>query len=178
MIITKKDGTPFSTASAAKLRLGALKKKGEVKEGTVYLVEGGYAIETPEEQANNSLEVENLDSIELTSDWEEVKLLDIPEKLKVKGRIYRWCNTAIQGNIDKKIAQGWVIDRDMYKKRDTVYGEFKAKTQSLGTEIRIRELILMWLPEARAAKRNQFYAEKAAKAAAEPTAKGLHNVKY
>jgi hypothetical protein len=160
MLIKKKDGTPFENERAAKMRAGTLKKKG-LGEYKLVEVDGGWAIddlqvEPPKEVQNETEE----STVEFSGEWKQARLLSIIDEHKKPGRRYRWCNTKIEGNIEKKKFEGWVVDSEIYEKLKNL-SLYKDNTNSLDTSTRIKELILMWIPEHKAIQRNKYYRDLA-----------------
>jgi hypothetical protein len=163
MIIKKKDGTPFANERAAKLREGSLKIEGS----KVVEVDDGWGIEVPDTEPEEAVETP---VVEFTGTWEPAKLLSLIDKYRVPGRRYKWVNTAVDGGVGKKIAEGFVIDRDMYKNMRNLQVGGDSPTSD-GTTTRIRELILMWIPEKVAEQRNKYYRDLANNRAAQDTKK-------
>jgi hypothetical protein len=183
MIITKKDGTPFPTLLSAKGRIGLLSKKDGIDKDEYKIIEqdGGYVVESPdpthEAKDDGAMEIDvstekskEIDRalFQATGDWKPSKLLDIPVQYKDPGFTYRWCNTLMDGNIDKKQSEGWIIDEDVSLKRRHIHltkskieRDFHDNSKSLGRETMLRELILMKMPNDMAAKRNKYYRDKA-----------------
>jgi hypothetical protein len=166
MIITKQDGTPFATENVAK---SCATRKG-LENYKIVEVEGGWAVEILDvkEEPIISIKEPEKSNVQIMKEGRPTNILEIPEEYKPAGRRYRWMIRSLE-SVEKRLAQGWTIDRDVSKKRASIYGtaktqddrDFRDKTQSLGTETHLREFILMWLPEEQAIKRNQHYRNKA-----------------
>jgi hypothetical protein len=95
-------------------------------------------------------------TVELTGNWKPAKLLSLIDKYRKPGRRYKWVNTTIDGNVEKKRSEGWVVDKEIYKDMKHL-SEYKDNSTSLDTTTRIRELMLMWIPEKMAVQRNKHY---------------------
>jgi hypothetical protein len=184
--ITKLDGSPFATKLAAKAAGGRQISAGKIEaDPKVVSVEGGYILEAQEkviaspieEPAKSIAQVETpanivvpaqeeekkdegCPSIEAVGHWKEARLLSMIDKHKVPGRRYRWVNTKLDGSVEKHGFEGWVIDKDMYKKMQKL-SLYTKNGSSLDGTTRIRELILMWMPEKLAEQRNSSYRDKA-----------------
>jgi hypothetical protein len=167
--IKKKDGTPFSNKNMAK----ATATRKDLEEYNLIEVEGGWAIEVPGEDPKEEVIVKEImgESKVYTGKWEgwtPASLLNIPEEYKDPRFTYRWCDTGKDGNITKKISEGWEVDREISKKRGSSFSansqterEFKDNTQPEGSVTKLRELILMRMPRSLAEQRNKFYRDKA-----------------
>jgi hypothetical protein len=96
--------------------------------------------------------------------WKPSSFLDVPEKYKRSGRVYRWCSKNREGNINKKLQEGWTIDKEIMPKmlKD---GVINVPSHDDGTPkdntFQVRELVLMWMPKNLAEARNAYYRERA-----------------
>lgn len=95
----------------------------------------------------------------VTRPWEPAKLLDIPQHLKDPNFTYRFCNKNAIGNIQKKEAEGWEIDKDLSKKLQQLQRTINDGSKLDGT-LQIREMIVMRMPKELAKARNEYYADK------------------
>jgi hypothetical protein len=170
MLLNKKDGTPFATERAAKMAANNSKIHGLKKDTyTIEAVEGGFSIKvdeplTEEPTVDNPVEkaVETAPekTVEFTGGWKDVKILEVIDKYKKPGRRYKWANTKIDSRIETLVAQGFVVDKDMYEDMKNL-NTYKDNTTSLDCTTRVRELLLMWIPEAGANQRNRHFQAKA-----------------
>lgn len=156
--IATKDGTPFKTAQAAAISAGRFKfEKGKFE--IVSLENGGYAIQTEESVPDIFSGDAAPKKHRVTTSWKPATLLDIPKHLKDPDFVYRFCDKNRDGNIDKKIAEGWEIDKELSRKmrqgRPTL-----DDGAGLDTTLGIRELIVMRMPVETAEARRKYYAEK------------------
>ncbi len=95
----------------------------------------------------------------VTRPWQPVKLLDIPSQLKDPNFVYRGCNTNALGNIRKKEAEGWEIDKELSKKMKQTQRTVLDGNGLDGT-LQIRELLIMRMPKEIAESRAKYYADK------------------
>lgn len=102
------------------------------------------------------------------------KLLDMHKKFEEPGWGYRWCNTKKEGNIEKKLQEGWEIDRGMSKHRDKLGSIYRDNTYSSGTETRMRELLLMRIPLEMSESRKAYYRDLSKAQVARNTGKDLN----
>jgi hypothetical protein len=178
MLLNKLDGTPFATERAAKMS-AKNKKQHALEEGAfeIVAVEGGFSIKVADKPVEDPVDKVVEKAVEemvdepimwQTLQYKKARLLDIPEEYKEKRFRYRWVNTKIEGNVEKKMSEGWVVDRNVSEKRKNVGDvhtqigyDFRNKTQSTGSETRLAELILMKMPHELADSRNAFYRNQA-----------------
>lgn len=161
-ILTPKGNVPFKTAQAAAIFAGRMK----LEEGTFEIVpEGeGYAIDSqkeivvrPEEDAKP--EEKPAKKHRVTTPWKPATLLDIPERLKDPNFVYRFCTTKRDGNIQKKQAEGWEIDKELSRKMTQARPTLEDGKNLDGTT-RIRELVVMRMPKELAESRNKYFQDK------------------
>ncbi len=154
------DGKPFNTAGEANYKVRQERIKGKVvKHG-----EGGYVIETNENDTDTNTSAQEEQPTEVkkkhkvTKPWQPASRISIPEHLKIPGFRYRSCNTRSPGNIQKKVEEGWIVDKELSKKMEHV------ATVEDGHKIdgttRFRELIVMRIPEEVAQGRDEYYAKR------------------
>lgn len=114
--------------------------------------EGGVLTETPAPKKHK-----------VTTPWKPARVLDVPDSLKDKNFRYRWCTTSKDGNIRKKLSEGWEVDTDLQNKLDELHGIPKTLNDSRsslgGSNVQVREMILMRMPEERAKSRDEYYAK-------------------
>jgi hypothetical protein len=91
--------------------------------------------------------------------WKPASLISIPEHLKEPGRTYRWVDSGKDGNFQKKLAEGWVVDEDLSKKLNQVSASMH-DSGNINSTTKVRELIVMWIPNERAEARNAYYNSK------------------
>ncbi len=88
--------------------------------------------------------------------WKPAKTLDIPELYKDKRFVYRWVNMKKDGNVQRKVSEGWEIDKVLSKKllhiaKPLEYGS------DLDDTIQINGMIVMRMPKEIAEKRKEYY---------------------
>ena len=93
------------------------------------------------------------------SPWKPASLISIPEHLKKPGRTYRWVDSGKDGNFQKKLAEGWVVDEDLSKELNQISASMD-DSGNINSTTKVRELIVMWLPTERAEARNAYYNSK------------------
>ena len=154
------DNKPFKTEGDASYKRRQANIKGKVvKHG-----EGGYIIETTEEgtpdneNTNTTQEVVQKPKHKVTTPWKPASRIEIPEELKIPGFRYRSCNTMQTGNIQKKLAEGWIVDKELSKKMEHIATIDDSK--NLDGTTRFRELIVMRMPEEMAKSRDEYYAKR------------------
>lgn len=91
--------------------------------------------------------------------WKPSSLLTIPEHLKEAGKRYRWVDSGKDGNFQRKLAEGWVVDEELSKKLNKISGSVQ-DSGNINSTTKVRELIVMWIPEDRAEARNAYYNSK------------------
>jgi len=98
-----------------------------------------------------------------TTPWKPARVLDIPQKLKDPNYTYRWCDVNKVGNIQKKLQEGWVIDKELGEKLSRLHGLNTSLQDGspLDSTVRLRELIVMKMPKDMADSRNQYYQNRA-----------------
>ncbi len=199
MKILTKDSSPFKTKQAAAIFAGRLKlEKGKfeiVPEGEGYAIESQVA--PPEKDAKveavtvsgsevitavttSEVEVKPAKKHRVTTPWKPATLLDIPEHLKDKDYVYRFCDRKREGNIQKKLAEGWEIDKELSKKMKQAKPTLEDGSNLDGT-MGIRELVVMRMPKETAEARNKYYADKASgamKNSAQELKKELGDAEY
>jgi hypothetical protein len=90
--------------------------------------------------------------------WKPSRILDLPAVIKRPGMVPRWVNTEKPGNIKKKIADGW----DFVKVKESARKQLNMTLHdSIGVDgnIRMRELVLMWMPQEMADERAKYFRE-------------------
>ena len=155
------DNKPFKTEGDASYKRRQANIKGKVvKHG-----EGGYVIESIEENNTENTniteatqEVAQKPKHRVTAPWKPASRIDIPEELKIPGFRYRACNTMQTGNIQKKLSEGWIVDKELSKKMEHVATIDDGK--KLDGTTRFRELIVMRMPEEVAKQRDEYYAKR------------------
>lgn len=174
-LITKADGSPFATEVATKSAVTRFK----LKDYTIVPHNGGYAILVKEEtqmttSANATPEVpptippeeaQNLPTPEpvkhrVTTPWKPARKLDIPEHLKNPAFVYRWCDKNKPGNIQKKMSEGWEVDKELSRKLTAIATRTLNDGSPLDGTAQIAELIVMRMPREMAASRNEYYAKR------------------
>lgn len=103
-------------------------------------------------------QMEKKESTKGAVSWKPARILDIPTEYKNPSFVYRWCNKAKEGNIAKKLAEGWVIDNELTKKVSPTLTIQDGKP--LDGTMNVRELVVMKLPKEQAQARAEFYARK------------------
>ena len=157
--IFDKDNQPFKTAGEANY-----KKRQDGIEGKVLKHgEGGYVIDTEavvatDENNDTTQEVVQKPKHRVTTPWKPASRIEIPEHLKIPGFRYRSCNTSQTGNIEKKKAEGWIVDKELSKKMEHIATIDDSK--KLDGTTRFRELIVMRMPEEMAKSRDEYYAKR------------------
>lgn len=97
------------------------------------------------------------------SPWKPARVLDIPAHLKDPRYRYRFCDTGRTGNIQKKIQEGWEIDRELGRKLNEIQGLNTTINDGspIDSTVRLRELIVMRIPREMAEERNAYYLKRA-----------------
>lgn len=158
--IFDKDNQPFKTDGDASY----MKRQSGIKGKVVKHGEGGYVIQTDEEinidngNTDTTPEVVQKPKHRVSAPWKPASRIDIPEELKIPGFRYRSCNTMQTGNIQKKLAEGWIVDKELSKKMEHVATVDDGK--KLDGTTRFRELIVMRMPEEMAKSRDEYYAKR------------------
>lgn len=169
-LITKSDGSPFATEIAARSAVTRFK----LKAFTIVPHNSGYAIEIKEEiqmepSANVAPVASTASLIEaapepvkhrVTTPWRPARILDIPEHLKNPAFVYRWCDKNKPGNIQKKMSEGWEIDKELSRKLTAIATRTVNDGTPLDGTAQIRELVVMKIPKEMAASRNEYYAKR------------------
>lgn len=88
--------------------------------------------------------------------WKPASLITIPEHMKTPGRRYRWVDTGKDGNYQKKLAEGWVVDHELSKKLNRISGSLE-DSGNITSTTKVRELIVMYISEEKAIARNEYY---------------------
>jgi hypothetical protein len=94
--------------------------------------------------------------------WRPARMLDIPEKFKDPRFVYRHCTTNKPGNIQKKLAEGWEVDKEILKKMEKeglIPKTIQDGEQQDGV-MRIREMVVMRMPKELAQSRREYYNSK------------------
>ena len=91
-----------------------------------------------------------------TTPWKPAKILKLPGVLKRPGMVARWCHEKKEGNIAAKRDAGWEFVRVKPEAREQLN---RTLNDSIGVDgtIRVRELILMWMPKEVADARDKYY---------------------
>lgn len=168
-LITKSDGSPFATEIAAR----AAVTRHKLENYTIVPRNGGYAIEVKEEiqmepSANVAPEVTESPipltpepvKHRVTTPWKPARKLDIPEHLKNPAFVYRWCDKNKPGNIQKKMSEGWEVDKELSRKLTAIATRTLNDGSPLDGTAQIAELIVMRMPKEMAASRNEYYAKR------------------
>lgn len=176
-LITKSDGSPFATETAARSAVTRFK----LKDFIIVPHNSGYAISVKEEtqmepSANvapamqvpptiTPEEAQKLPTSEIvkhrvTAPWRPARVLDIPEHLKNPAFTYRWCDKNKPGNIQKKMSEGWEIDKELSRKLTAIATRTVNDGTPLDGTAQIRELVVMKMPKEMAASRNEYYAKR------------------
>lgn len=168
-LITKSDGSPFATEVAA--RSAATRHK--LENYTIVPHNGGYAIsvkeETQMESSANAAQEVTIPPVEatpepvkhrVTTPWKPARKLDIPEHLKNPAFVYRWCDKNKPGNIQKKMSEGWEVDKELSRKLTAIATRTLNDGSPLDGTAQIAELIVMRMPKEMAASRNEYYAKR------------------
>ncbi len=94
-----------------------------------------------------------------TTPWKPSKILALPGVLKRPGMVPRWCNEKKDGNIAAKREAGWEFVRVKPAAREQLN---RTLNDSIGVDgiIRMRELVLMWIPQEVADARNKYYQDR------------------
>lgn len=170
--ILKKGRLPFLTQAAAQ----AYCSRYHLESAEVVPFENGYAIEaevaeavSPEGAQAESI-VEEVDDAEegkapvrkhkVTTPWKPATLLDIPSQYKDPRFVYRYCAKNREGNLEKKMAEGWEIDTELSRKMKRHVATIQDGTQQ-DTTTQIREMIVMRMPKEMAEARAAYFAQKA-----------------
>lgn len=95
----------------------------------------------------------------VSTPWKPARVIDIPEGYKDQRFTYRWCNVLKIGNIQKKIQEGWEVDKIMSKKLNELYGLNRTIEDGspIDSTVKMRELIVMRIPKEVAHERNEYY---------------------
>lgn len=104
----------------------------------------------------NDVSSKVIEKHKVTSPWKPARLLDIPEKYKDPNFVYRFVDKKTDGNIAKKEAEGWIIDKELSKKikqlqRTVLDGS------GLDGSLQIREMIVMKLPKEMKEAREKYF---------------------
>lgn len=173
MLIKTNSGDPFKTEHAAKIHAGRLKLQ-DFKVVPVPGEEGaeplGYALETEEKSEPAQESAPAVKKHRVTKPWQPASLLHIPEDLKNPDYVYRFCvnEESRPGNIRKKLAEGWEIDKTLLKemkKRGLLHAPTLDDGQSLDDTLTIREMVVMKMDKETAKSRNQYFERRASDAA-------------
>lgn len=97
--------------------------------------------------------------------WQPSAVLTLPKEFQDNRFIYRWCTKNKPGNIQKKLAEGWIIDKEVHKKMEAANFVLDATLQdgnagSPDNTLQMREMILMRIPNEKAKERTEYYQEK------------------
>lgn len=101
-----------------------------------------------------------------TTPWKPANRLDIPQKYKKSGWIYRFCSSeeSRPGNITKKLQEGWIVDKEVVPamERDGVLPIMPTLNDGkrLDSTFKMRELIVMRIPQELADSRKKYYADR------------------
>lgn len=96
-----------------------------------------------------------------TTPWKPARVLDIPAELKDKRFTYRWASKRSVGRIQKLIAEGWEIDKEISSKLEGSLPSTMEDGSSLDGTVQRRELVVMRLPREMADARNAYYQKRA-----------------
>ena len=99
--------------------------------------------------------------------WQPSSILTIPAKFKDPKFVYRWCTKGKEGNIRRKLMEGWEMDTEVMKKMKAanyLQDRTMQDGESSGTNLTMREMVLMRMPKNVAAERQDYYQEKSVSA--------------
>lgn len=157
MLVYRENNEPFATEKAAKMFTGR-RKWFDAK---IVPVEGGYAVDVEDTlvaEWKKSSE-EDAEQTVVTSPWKPATLMGIPENLKNPNYVYRFCSKAREGNIEKKKAEGWEIDKELSKKMNLTPTVNDGKP--LDGTLHIRELVVMRMRKEMKESRDKYYSDLA-----------------
>ena len=174
-LILTVNGEPFSTEKAAKMAAGRKK----LIDSTIVPHNGGYAISIKEESqmttsANGMPQVpptitpeeaQKLPTSEpikhkATTPWRPARKLDIPEHFKNPAFTYRWCDKNKPGNIQRKMSEGWEVDKELSRKLTAIATRTINDGSPLDGTAQVAELVVMRMPKEMAASRSEYYAKR------------------
>ena len=95
--------------------------------------------------------------------WQPSSILKIPKKFLNSNYTYRWVTGSREGNMRKKLSEGWEIDKDVSKKmmKENYLQESTALDgKSPDGALRMREMTLMRMTKETAEKRREYYRDK------------------
>lgn len=159
MLVLRENNEPFATDKAAKMFAG--RRKWFDAEIVPY-EGGGYAVDVSEDlykEWKSSEEDAKEKKHVVTSPWKPATLLSIPENLKDKGYVYRFCNKKTEGNIQKKIAEGWEIDKELSKKLNSAPTIEDGKP--IDGTLHVRELVVMRMRKELKESRDKYFRDLA-----------------
>ena len=169
-ILVRPDGKPYSNKGSANF---AAKQKKLGNYQVVSLDDGGFGIELEDDQTkqgtNPPTEIEVKPVIanpvadlmppiikhKVTRPWKPARVLDIPQHLKDPNFVYRWGNKHKLGNIQKKVREGWIIDKELSAKL-SLESTVQDGTPLDGT-VQMRELIVLKMPKELAESRKAYF---------------------
>ena len=176
-LILREDSSSFSTDNAARMAAGRKK----LKKFTIVPHNGGYAINVEEEiqmipsaQAAPETPINPIVPLpeviatnpepvkhQVTTPWRPSRVLEIPERLKTPGFVYRWCDKNKAGNIQKKLSEGWEVDKEISRKLTAIATRTINDGSPLDGTAQVRELVVMKMPKEMADSRNRYYQDRA-----------------
>jgi hypothetical protein len=162
--ISKKQHTRLEKRRLLKKQMAEQIKAMTPKERKVFFTEIGE--DQPEQPA--ILKTESMTTEEkkeepkkkATTPWKPAAITEIPGHLKDGRFTYRLCNTQKIGNIQRKLQEGWEIDRILSAKINDLYGGLARTIEDgspMDSTVRMRELIVMRMPKEMAEARNEYY---------------------
>ena len=96
----------------------------------------------------------------ITTPWKPARRLDLPkdaeERIKKEGKVPRWVNKNILGNVDKKLSEGWEFDKGPVSVNRTINDG-----KPIDGTTHVAELVLMKTPKENADSRNKYYTDRA-----------------
>jgi hypothetical protein len=93
-----------------------------------------------------------------TIPWKAARLLDVPKELQIPGFRARWCTDNKPGNIRKKQSEGWEFKKISKEKMEKLMGVPTLEDgKALDGIVRVREMVLMYMPEEMALARAEYY---------------------
>ena len=95
--------------------------------------------------------------------WQPASILHIPAKFKDSRFVYRWATESKEGNIRKKLMEGWIHDKEVAKKMEAanfLQNQTILDGSSPDGNLRMREMVLMRMPVEMAKERTLYYQEK------------------
>jgi hypothetical protein len=140
------------------------RKRRPIKKPTKRIVRRPSAPKLPLGMLNTASAVKSEQAAEksVSTPWKPARITEIPEYLKDPRFIYRGCNSKKTGNIQKKLQEGWEVDKELSKKLDELYGLNRTIQDGspLDSTHQVRELIYMRMPKELALERNEYYRKR------------------